>query len=250
MDIKSGIFDFFLDILKEIIIGTFKWLFIQPKEKKEKKKLIKVSFKKPFKIFKLLVFISTLENIISRILAKLNPHAENKDYSWILEYPLRKTMIDLNKYIDTIDKKSNVIDLGCGSGYFSIELAKHLKEGKVFAVDINMSVLKKLKSKINEEKINNIELHRANIENLPFDENFFDVAFLNMTYGQLEDKVKALLQINRVLKKGAYLYITELLIDKYYSLSENVISLVKTTGFEPVSYQGNFLNYTLIFRKK
>jgi len=250
MSIKEGILDFILDVLKEVVVGLFKWLFIEPKEKKEKKKLIKFSLKKPFKLLKFIFFIFTLENIISRIIAKLNPHSEHKDYSWILDYPLRKTVLDLNKYIDTIDKKAIVLDLGCGSGYFSIQLAKHLIEGKVFAVDINASVLKKLKNKIDKEKVNNIELHRANIENLPFDTEKFDVAFLNMTYGQIQDKIKAMLQINKVLKSGGYLYITELLIDKYYSFSENILSVVKSSGFEPISYEGNFLNYTLIFRKK
>lgn len=66
----------------------------------------------------------------------------------------------------------NVLDLGCGYGSISIELAKIFK--CVVAIDITFEKLKMLKSRIEEEKIKNIQLIHADALRLPFPEKSFD----------------------------------------------------------------------------
>jgi SAM-dependent methyltransferase len=190
------------------------------------------------------------ELVIERLKAKIMLKPDSKDFSWLLDYPLSKQLVDLNQYIDSQKDHSLALDLGSGSGNFAINLAKHIKNGRVFCVDINYEALKKLQTVSRTEKVANIEFHRANIEKLPFEDNTFDVAFLNMTIGQIHDKIKALSEIKRVLKKGGYLYITELLIDHYYCLFSNVLSLSSSAGLTPVRENGNFINYTLVLRKE
>ena len=47
-----------------------------------------------------------------------------------------------------------VLDIGCGPGFFSIELAKMVgKTGKVFAVDLQEGMLQKIKSKIHATEL-------------------------------------------------------------------------------------------------
>ena len=53
-----------------------------------------------------------------------------------------------------INPNSNVLDLGCGPGFFSVEIAKMLKgSAKVIAADLQQGMLDKVKKKIEEEKI-------------------------------------------------------------------------------------------------
>jgi SAM-dependent methyltransferase len=252
--LKDQLMEYGLEIGKTILISLVKWKLTPKKKEIESSsgKGVKKTVKPPKRYFRKFIMLAlTKEFIVDRAIAKINMKPDSKDYSWILDYPLRKYLVDLNDYIYLLKKEDKILDLGSGSGYFAIEVGKHLNEnGKVFCIDVNKEALKKLKDVALEEGINNIELHRAKIEALPFESNTFDSAFLNMTLGQIPDKVKALSEIHRVLKKGGTLYITELLIDKYYCLFSNVLSLSTSSGFKPESERGNFLNYTLILKKE
>jgi len=48
-----------------------------------------------------------------------------------------------------ISKGMTVLDLGCGPGYFSIEIAKMVSEsGKVIAADLQKRMLEKVRNKV------------------------------------------------------------------------------------------------------
>ena len=51
-------------------------------------------------------------------------------------------------------KKPRILDIGCGSGIPTIELAK-LSNGEVTGIDIDQSSLDELKRKISEEALSN-----------------------------------------------------------------------------------------------
>ena len=50
-----------------------------------------------------------------------------------------------------------VLDVGCGPGFFSIEIAKMVgKSGKVFSVDLQDGMLQKIRNKINGTSLEEI----------------------------------------------------------------------------------------------
>lgn len=58
-----------------------------------------------------------------------------------------------------------VADLGCGGGYFTIPVARLVKEkGKVFAIDVMEGPIEAVRSKAYLENLGNVEVIRANIE--------------------------------------------------------------------------------------
>jgi len=64
-----------------------------------------------------------------------------------------------------IQEGDNVADLGCGGGYFTIPVAKIVGEkGKVFAVDVMEGPIEAVRSKAYLDKLNNVEVIRANLE--------------------------------------------------------------------------------------
>lgn len=100
-------------------------------------------------------------------------------------------------------KNLEIIDIGAGTGRYSVELEK--QGHKLTAVELvnkNVSQIK-LKSKT-------IVAKQGNALNLKFKDETFDIALLfGPTYHLFnhEDKLKAILEAKRVLKKGGKLFI-------------------------------------------
>src|SRR3982750_1352378 len=63
-----------------------------------------------------------------------------------------------------------VLDIACGEGYGSNLIAA--KAAKVIGVDIDTGVIESAKSKY---KRNNLQYYQGNADNIPCENNFFDV---------------------------------------------------------------------------
>lgn len=103
-------------------------------------------------------------------------------------------------------------DFGSGSGGWAIPLAKILKEGKVYAIDILEEPLSALKGKANLLKIFNIEEIRSDLESRAgsqLKEESVDLVLMTNLLFEVEDKKKVLEEGKRVLKKGGKILIVD-----------------------------------------
>jgi len=92
-------------------------------------------------------------------------------------------------------------DFGCGSGGWTIPLAKILKEGKVYAIDILEEPLSVLRAKIQTERIFNIEIRKANLEKgTTLLSNSCDLVLVVNLLFECENKKATLAEGKRVLK--------------------------------------------------
>lgn len=118
-------------------------------------------------------------------------------------------------YVDQIQKdilfgftnsltNNTVLDLGCGTGRFSIELAK--SKTKVISFDASISMLKLFKNKIRDTKLN-IDLVNGSGFQLPFKDNTFDGCVCINVLDHIYDPERLIKEISRVLKKNGFLII-------------------------------------------
>lgn len=65
-----------------------------------------------------------------------------------------------NEVIKALNLSSNsvVIEIGAGTGYFTVRLAEHLKDGKVLAIDEAPKMVAYLKKRIDTLKLTNVEV--------------------------------------------------------------------------------------------
>ena len=101
-------------------------------------------------------------------------------------------------------------DFGCGSGGWTIPLAKRLENGKVFAVDIKEEAFSALKSKARLQGVSNIREIKGNLEEgvLELRSSMFDLVLMTDLLFQLDGKDKVFKEANRVLKpKGMVLVV-------------------------------------------
>lgn len=156
--------------------------------------------------------------------------------------------------VSEIKKGMRVLDIGCGPGSYTLEFAKEVgKEGKVYALDCQSEMLKKLERKLKKPEnkdIQNIETIRGDALRLPFPDNFFDLVFLISVLGEVRNKKKALREARRVLKDSRSLVISETIADPDYLLKRAVERWCQEIGFEPVRCWSNFFSYVYRFRKK
>ncbi|WP_202319264.1 class I SAM-dependent methyltransferase [Archaeoglobus neptunius] len=87
------------------------------------------------------------------------PHIFDPEKAHILESEWRKKVFPpdrVMKFIDDIEglRKNIAFDIGAGTGYLTVPLAKMFK--KVYAVEINVKMAEKLRKRIEDEKVLNV----------------------------------------------------------------------------------------------
>ena len=96
-----------------------------------------------------------------------------------------------------IKKGIKVLDLGCGTGNFSIKLAK--KGCKVTGIDLSDKMLTLAREKAEKENLQ-INYYNMNVYDLNFPDEYFDAVFSMATFEFVKDMGKAINEIFRVCK--------------------------------------------------
>jgi len=80
-----------------------------------------------------------------------------------------------------LSANAHVLDIGCGLGTISQSLSSHYE--KIVSIETVPERLFFSKIRFQQEDIKNIELVRANLLDLPFPENSFDLVVMNGVFG-------------------------------------------------------------------
>ncbi len=100
-------------------------------------------------------------------------------------------------FMDDIPKGS-LLDIGCGAGHHSKDLA--LIGYEVTGIDISLNGLQQAE-KVNEARKLDVSFVLGDVENLPFDDNSFDIVFCSLIIHHFVNRHKLLSEVARVCKK-------------------------------------------------
>jgi ubiquinone/menaquinone biosynthesis C-methylase UbiE len=188
--------------------------------------------------------------IVVRLVRKIYPFPIPAAMIRLIDNPLRRRFFSAGKTLDLVGIRPGmeVLELGPGSGFFTLEAARRLgPTGKLYSVDIEPQAIAILKQKT--QNLTNVETRVGEAHGLDFPAESLDLAFLVAILGEIPGPVRALREIHRVLKADGTLSITEMLPDPDYPLRRTVVRWCREAGFELVEKHGNFFCYTLNFRK-
>jgi ubiquinone/menaquinone biosynthesis C-methylase UbiE len=97
-----------------------------------------------------------------------------------------------------------VLDVGCGTGNFSIKLAQ--QGCKVIGIDISDGMLELARSKAKEAELD-IEFYNMDVYHLQFESGSFDAAFSMAAFEFIDRPEAALNEMLRVVKDGGQVFI-------------------------------------------
>jgi ubiquinone/menaquinone biosynthesis C-methylase UbiE len=167
-----------------------------------------------------------------------------------LDNPVRRLFQNPGKLLKPyIISGMTVLDLGCGPGFFSIEIAKLLKgRGKVIAADLQEGMLQKVHKKVSGTLLEPyIELHRCENTKIGVKEKVDFILAFYMVH-EVPDQNKLFADFKSILKPTGKLYIVEPSFHVSKDAFTNMSKRILDAGFNIVSRPKVFMGRGLLLK--
>ena len=148
-----------------------------------------------------------------------------------------------------IHEGMTVLDLGCGPGFFAIEIAKMVGDsGKVIAADLQESMLNKVRNKILGTYLEKrIELHKCEETKIGITQKVDFVLCFWMVH-EVPDQGKLLHELKSILKPKSRVFIIEPKFHVSRKAFIEMINLIRITGLDIIECPKVFYSRTVILK--
>jgi SAM-dependent methyltransferase len=96
----------------------------------------------------------------------------------------------------------HVLDVGCGPGTITVDLAARVPQGQVTAIDAAADVLELAREEAGRRGVANVGFETGDVYRLAFGDGTFDVVHAHQVLQHLSDPVAALAEMRRVCRPG------------------------------------------------
>ena len=142
----------------------------------------------------------------------------------------------LKEHLDNFSDMK-ILEAGCGPGMFLEVLGNNYTNHKITGIDISEQRIEQANAKLSA--LNNAKAIQADIYNLPFPDDYFDLIYSRFLFEYLQQPVNAATELYRVCKPGGKLLLQDL--DSQFSFYPELSHQLKTvlqslqqrTGFDP-----------------
>ena len=151
---------------------------------------------------------------------------------------------------DYVKEGMTVLDVGCGPGFFSVEMADMVGEsGSVIAADLQQGMLEKVEKKIKGTDIENrIELHKCEKDRIGVTTKVDHILAVYMVH-EVPDMDKFLSEMYSILKPGGSFFIIEPPFHVSKKAFEETVNRACAIGFKEIKRPGMILNKTVVLGK-
>ena len=108
-------------------------------------------------------------------------------------------------------QKGKILDVGCGFGGTAIVLAQNFPDSEVTGIDLSEPLLQRANLAAQSANLDKrVGFEKADVQQIPYEDDSFGVALnINMVH-LVEDPVKMLNEIERVLAPDGFLFVADL----------------------------------------
>lgn len=188
-----------------------------------------------------LIDLIKITNIESRVREQYKSDKNLNIRSNLHSYNINK--IDFDKWCFSEIKfpaNGKVLELGCGTGKFWLKNKDNIDNSlNITLSDFSKSMLRIAKDKLKEVDYN-FKYEEINVENIPYEDNSFDVVIAEHMIYFAPDVEKALLEIRRILKPGGVLYVTANSCETMAELNKLAEKFDSSLGIDNNGYSTRF----------
>lgn len=167
--------------------------------------------------------------------------------SWLLDVPGRGLLMSAETVADRLPVRpdAEVLEIGPGSGYYSVAVARRIPAGRLTLLDVQAEMLDKSAARLRAAGVAHFETCEGDGKTLPFEAGRFDAIFMVTVFGEIAERSAFLAEAARVLRSGGVLSITEHHPDPDFEPAEAVARSLADHGFTPVQRLGWRWAYTI-----
>lgn len=136
-----------------------------------------------------------------------------------------------------------VLEVGPGTGYYSLDVAAALEPGTLSVFDVQQEMLDHVMRRAHAAGVSNIEPMRGDARSLPYGNDSFDAAFLVTVLGEIPDQQQAVGELARVLRPDGRLVVGELFGDPHMVRLGKLRERAQTAGLSFERRLGTPLGY-------
>ena len=171
---------------------------------------------------------------IHRTIAKLNQHTCPWWFGYTFDNPLRPLVHNPRSILGELVAEGNrVVDIGCGLGYFTLELAKLVgPQGRVIAIDLQTEMLDRARRRAKRLGLQDrIDFRQSTQHSIGVPESVDFVLMFWMLH-EVRGRAEFLSQIRTILKQSGHLLIAEPRGHVSRQLFEREVEAARAAGFE------------------
>lgn len=168
-----------------------------------------------------------------------------------LDNALRRWLQNPQKILKPFIKEGmTVLDLGCGPGFFSIDMARMVgRSGRVIASDLQEGMLRKVKAKIERTELEErIALHKCEAHRIGLFEKVDFILLFYMVH-EISDKEEFFREIRSILKPNGRVLMVEPPFHVSKSAFRRTVQIAETIGLAGIDGPKVLFSKTAILRK-
>jgi ubiquinone/menaquinone biosynthesis C-methylase UbiE len=169
-----------------------------------------------------------------------------------LDNSLRKLLHNPRKILQPfINPGMTVLDLGCGPGFFTLEIAKIVGiSGKVIAADLQEGMLNKVIRKISGTEIESrIKIHKCQENRIGVTEKVDFILAFWMIH-EVYDPDRLIRELKSILNPGGKVYVIEPKFHVSKKSFNNTVEIFRKAGFEIIDNPIVFISRTVLLSKQ
>lgn len=144
--------------------------------------------------------------------------------------------------VEHLRRGQRILDVGCGPGTITADLADLVAPGEVVAIDNAPAVLETCQATLAERGAGNVTVMEADVYRLPFEDASFDVVHAHQVLQHLSDPVAALGEMRRVSRGLVAARDSDYPAKTWYPASEGLdlwmtmyLGVARSNGAEPAA---------------
>jgi ubiquinone/menaquinone biosynthesis C-methylase UbiE len=171
----------------------------------------------------------------------------------LIDNPIRRRFIQKPDVVAErmrLEPGMTIVEIGPGKGSYTKAIAERvLPDGKVYAIDIQVSIIERLRERFEREGMKNIYPKIDDAYDLSFEDGSVDRVLAIACLPEIPDPVRVLKECHRVLKPGGLVCLSEVFSDPDYPRRSTEKRWAEEAGLVLEEEFGSFLLYQLNFMK-